>query len=75
MIEGDISFFSETFGLSHIDPISGFIGGAFEATLVDEGFEQIEGVANIGGPVLREAFDIKGEEMGGEVRDFNIGEN
>jgi len=75
MIEGGISFFCETFGLSDIDPIGGLIGGAFEATLVDEGFEQVEGMAKIGGPVLTEAFDIEGEEFGGEVRDFNIGDN
>lgn len=61
--------------MSDIDPIGGLIGGAFEATLVDEGFEQIEGMAKIGGPVPTEAFDIEGEEMGSKVRDFNIGEN
>jgi hypothetical protein len=43
--------------------------------LIDEGFEQVEGMAKIGGPVLPEAFDIEGEELRSEVRDFNIGEN
>jgi hypothetical protein len=70
-----VAFFIEPFGLSHIDPIGGLIGGAFEATLIDEGFEQVEGMAKIGGPVLPEAFDIEGEELRSEVRDFNIGEN
>ena len=67
------AFFIEPFGLSHIDPIGGLVGGAFEAALIDEGFEQIEGVAKRGEPVLTEAFDIEGEELGGKVRDFNIG--
>ncbi len=58
-----VAFFIEPFGLSHIDPIGGLIGGAFEATLIDEGFEQVEGVAKIGGPVLTEAFDIEGEKL------------
>jgi len=61
--------------LSHIDPIGGLVGGAFEATLIDKGFEQIEGVAKIGGPVLAETFDIEGEELGGKMKDFNIGQN
>jgi len=68
-------FFIEPFGLSHIDPIGSLIGGAFEAILIDEGFEQVKGVAKIGGPVLVEASDIEGEEMRSKVRDFNIGEN
>jgi len=61
--------------LSHIDPISSLIRGTLEATLIDEGFEQAEGVAKIGGPVLAEAFDTKGEELGSKVRDFNIGQD
>ena len=70
-----VAFFVEPFGLSHIDPISGLIGGTFETTLVDEGFEQVEGMAIIGGPVLSDVFDIEGEELGSKVRDFNIGGN
>jgi len=61
--------------LSDIDPIGGLVGGAFEATLIDEGFEQVERMAKRGGPVLTEAFDIEGEELGSKVRDFNIGDN
>jgi hypothetical protein len=75
MIEGDISFFSETFGLSHIDPIRGLVGGALKATLIDEGFEKVKGMAIISRPILSEAFDIEGEELGSKVRDFNIGGN
>jgi hypothetical protein len=75
VINGAVAFFIEPFGLSHIDPIGSLIGGAFEATLIDESFEQVKGVAKIGGPVLTEASDIEGEELGSEVRDFNIGEN
>ena len=63
VIEGDISFFSETFGLSHIEPIRGPIGGALEATLIDEGFEKTEGVAIIFGPVHADVFDIKGQNL------------
>lgn len=70
-----VAFFIEPFGLSHIDPIGSLIGGAFEATLIDEGFEQVEGMAKIGGPVLPEAFDIEGQKLGGKVGDFNIGKN
>jgi hypothetical protein len=70
-----VAFFIEPFGLSHIDPIGGLIGGAFEATLIDEGFEQVERVAKIGGPVLTEAFDIEGKKLRSKVRDFNIGNN
>jgi hypothetical protein len=32
-------------------------------------------MAKTGGPVLLEAFDIEGEDLGGKVRDFNTGEN
>jgi hypothetical protein len=75
VIEGGTSFFGESFGLSHIDPIGGLIGGALEATLIDEGFEKVEGMAIIGWPVLSDVFDIEGEELGSKVRDFNIGKN
>ncbi len=70
-----VSFFVEPFGLCHIDPISGLIRGAFEETLIDEGFEQVEREAVIGWPALSDAFDIEGQELGSKVRDFNIGEN
>jgi len=75
VIEGDISFFGETFGLSYMDPICGLIGGALKAALIDEGFEKVEGMAIIRGPILTEAFDIEGEELGGKVKDFNIGQD
>jgi hypothetical protein len=73
VIGGAGAFFIEPFGLSHIDPIGSLVGGAFETTLIDKGFEQIKRMAKRGGPVLTEAFDIEGEELGGKVRDFNIG--
>ena len=63
VIEGDISFFSETFGLSHIEPIGGLIGGALEATLIDESFEKTERMAIIFGPVHADVFDIKGQNL------------
>jgi hypothetical protein len=63
VIEGDIPFFSEPFGLSDIDPIGGLIGGALEAILIDEGFEKTEGVAIILGPVHADVFDIKGQNL------------
>jgi hypothetical protein len=43
--------------------------------LIDESFEQAEGMAKIGRPVLSKAFDIESEEFGGKVRDFNGGQN
>ena len=70
-----VAFFIEPFGLSHIAPISSLIRGTLEATLIDEGFEQVERVAKIGGPVLTEAFDIEGKKLRSKVRDFNIGNN
>jgi hypothetical protein len=75
VIERDISFFGETFGLSYIDPICGSVGGALEAILIDEGFEQVDGVAKIGGPVFSDLFDIEGEELRGKVRDFDVGQD
>ena len=75
MIEGDISFFSKTFGLSYMDPIRGLIGGAFEALVIDESFEKVEGMAKIGGPVFSDLFDIEGEELRGKVRDFDVGQD
>jgi Na+-transporting NADH:ubiquinone oxidoreductase subunit NqrB len=35
-----VAFFTEPFGLSHIDPIGSLIRGSLEAALIDEGFEQ-----------------------------------
>jgi len=68
-----VAFFTEPFGLSHIDPIGSLIRGSLEAALIDEGFEQAEGMAKIGRPVFPERFDIEGEELGGKMREFNIG--
>jgi hypothetical protein len=75
VIDGDIAFFGESFGLSYIDPIGGLIGGAFEATLIDEGFEKGERVAIIPGLVVANGFDIEGEKLGSEMRDFDMRED
>ena len=58
VIEGDISSFSEASGLSNVDPVGGLIGGAFESALIDEGFEEVDGVAVIVEPVFLDLFDI-----------------
>jgi len=70
-----VAFFIEPFGLSHIDPIRSLVRGPLEATLIDESFEQAEGMAKIGRPVLAEKIDIEGEKPGGKVRDFNVGDD
>ena len=70
-----VAFFIEPFGLSRIEPIHSLIRGSFEAGLIDERFDQTEGVAKIGSPVLPERFDIEGEELGYEVRNFDTGQN
>jgi hypothetical protein len=56
------AFFIEPFGLSQMEPVGSLIGDAFEATLIDEGLEQVKGVAKIGGPCLAEVSDIEGDE-------------
>jgi hypothetical protein len=43
--------------------------------VIDEGFEKTEGMAIRFGPVQADVFDIKGQELGGQMRDFNIREN
>jgi hypothetical protein len=36
-----MSFFGNTFGLAHTDPVGGLVTGAFESILFHERFEQI----------------------------------
>jgi len=64
-----------TFCLASADPVGGAVAGALEAGAVHEGFDQVDGMAVLGLPIVCEAAGQAGEEVGGQVGDADPGED
>ena len=58
-------------GLADADPVGGAVAGAFEPGSVDEGFDEVDGVAVLCLPVGAQTAEREGKEMAGEMRDAN----
>lgn len=52
IIDRSSALFGESFGLSHMDSISGLIGGALEANLIGGVFEKIDRIVIMFWPVV-----------------------
>ncbi len=62
-------------GLADADPVGGAVAGALEAGAVDEGLDQMDWMAVLGQPVGREAAGYAREQVRGQMRDANPGED
>lgn len=67
--------FSDAFGLTDVDPVSGFITGAPEAIFFDKSFQQMERVVVETKPVLRDSFCVQGQDFRGQAFDRDPGED
>ncbi len=67
--------FSDAFGLTDVDPVSGFITGALEAIFFNKSFQQMERVVVETKPVLRDSFNVKGQDFRGQAFDGDPGQD
>ena len=62
-----MSLFSGTFGVADTNPISGLVASTLKSALLNEGFQQIQGMVIDTDPVVRDSPGIEGQEFGCQV--------
>jgi len=62
-----MSPFSGTFGVADKNPISGLVASALKSALLNEGFQQIQGMVIDTDPVVRDSLGIEGQDFRGQV--------
>ena len=58
-----MSLFSGPFGLAYTNPISGLVASALKSALLNEGFQQIQGMVIDTNPVIGDSLGIEGQEF------------
>jgi len=58
-----VSFFGGASGLADTNPISGLVASALKFALLNEGFQQIQGMVIDTNPVIRDSFGIERQDF------------